>query len=834
MKTKLLFIMFLLVCLTDFGTARADKPEYVGSQLTSGSAEYFIYNVATGKFLTAGASWGTDACVDDDGLPITVSYVDEGSYSLNSGVGNGRLFIDDGRLNFANKNSINFTITEVDSENHIYTIKYSDAEGWLICDPSSTLNSSKNWLDGRNRCELTTTDPSTTNTNGQWKFVSKADRIEALSLSSATTESPVELTFLVPAAKIIKDDSRNSSAWTGLSIGNGQVNSYAIADYNTEQWSNNTDDLNTYQSLSGLPKGKYMVQCQGFYRHGEVNNSTEQQAVLYANNSAVTVSTPLPTYASGGQDSNTNYGNTTTTNSEGKYIPSSQGNAAYFFVAGHYTTEKTATINVANSGYLTIGVKTTGRTNKSWTVFDNVRLYYAGPLTTDEEAELIKDVISTNNGDATTLITNANCNNGDGWTLNTGATASTYGSESWRGTGDKSDQYLDMKNFTSVSQTLQNMPAGYYRLVAALRTYDSNNTITPQLGTATGTTFYGMGYGSTGSSMINTQGVQMPADESFNGFGSNRNTRGWQWGSVDYQLTTAGDLTVQFNLTGTNWKCVDDVHLYYSETADGFYQITDSYNDLTSNTKVVGCNIVLTNPNTIVSSDEAIITASGNQLNNNLVSGNVANLVLFDGNEFTATGDFTATQATLYRSINLGESSHAFATVCAPFAITGGATGTFFEPTSLNDGTLTFGAQPTPQAGKPYLLKATAAVTTLTGSGEVKATPVDNGTGVTMKGTFANIASVNYNDYVLSGSSLYKVNSTVSLAPFRAYFTIPGAEARSLSISFDDETTGISAAPAVNNNLKANNAYDLQGRPVTNGDLPKGIYIVGGKKVVVK
>ena len=148
-----------------------------------------------------------------------------------------------------------------------------------------------------------------------------------------------------------------------------------------------------------------------------------------------------------------------------------------------------------------------------------------------------------------------------------------------------------------------------------------------------------MGFGSAGSSMINTQGVQMPADESFNGFGSNSNTRGWQWGSVVAQHTSDGTLTLRFNFAGgNNWKCVDDVHLYYSETADGFYQITTDNNDVPAS-KVLTCDIVLTNPNTIVSSDEAIITASGNQLNNNLVSGNVANLVLFDGNEFTATGD---------------------------------------------------------------------------------------------------------------------------------------------------------------------------------------------------
>ena len=55
-------------------------------------------------------------------------------------------------------------------------------------------------------------------------------------------------------------------------------------------------------------------------------------------------------------------------------------------------------------------------------------------------------------------------------------------------------------------------------------------------------------------------------------------------------------------------------------------------------------------------------------------------------------------------------------------------------------------------------------------------------------------------------------------------------EARALSISFDDETTGIES---VSREATANNGYyDLQGRPVAQPT--KGLYIVNGKKVIIK
>ena len=74
---------------------------------------------------------------------------------------------------------------------------------------------------------------------------------------------------------------------------------------------------------------------------------------------------------------------------------------------------------------------------------------------------------------------------------------------------------------------------------------------------------------------------------------------------------------------------------------------------------------------------------------------------------------------------------------------------------------------------------------------------------------------------------------------FRAYLTVEG-NARMLTINFDGETTGINSID--NGQLIMDNGavYDLQGRKVnlelTKGGetLPRGLYIINGKKVVIK
>ena len=83
----------------------------------------------------------------------------------------------------------------------------------------------------------------------------------------------------------------------------------------------------------------------------------------------------------------------------------------------------------------------------------------------------------------------------------------------------------------------------------------------------------------------------------------------------------------------------------------------------------------------------------------------------------------------------------------------------------------------------------------------------------------------------------YKSSGSGTVAAGKAYLQLPTAAVSGarVAISFDDETTGISKANA---NVNLNEVYDLRGRKVADEfnpkRLPAGVYIVDGKKVVVK
>lgn len=449
--------------------------------------------------------------------------------------------------------------------------------------------------------------------------------------------------------------------------------------------------------------------------------------------------------------------------------------------------------------------------------------------TEGQATELNKQIILSNGGDATSLLQNPDCNAAEGWTGS--GTVALWGGQNWRGTSDDNDKYLDVGGLSWVEQSLTHMPAGYYKLVAALRAYDGGK-ITPRLNDATGATHNGMTYGASNISMINIQGVQMPADAVFHGYGV-ENTRGWQWGTATLHLENDGNLTVRFDLADGWWKCVDDVHLYYSETPDGFCTLTDTQNAV-DDTKVLTCDIIFSNPNTLVTSDAAVTTASGDVLNNNLVSGTVANLVLFDGYAYQPpTTVYAATTATLYRTLPQGQ----WCTLLLPFALA--TEMTMKVPTALDSEGVLYFDDATPASDAPMLVKSTTVVEALTGTrASATTSSLSAGAGAPMYGTYTLINELPYDTYVVGRKAgetedkLFKVNSKVGLYPFRAYFAVDeGSEVKPSVISFDFEGT-----PTAIGQLTGEHAdepvYTLQGTRVKHP--VKGIYVRGGKKVLVK
>jgi hypothetical protein len=142
------------------------------------------------------------------------------------------------------------------------------------------------------------------------------------------------------------------------------------------------------------------------------------------------------------------------------------------------------------------------------------------------------------------------------------------------------------------------------------------------------------------------------------------------------------------------------------------------------------------------------------------------------------------------------------------------------------------------EANVPVLLQTSTTANTFSFVADLKeATPVAEGTNFDFVGSYAASTTIPNGEFFLSGNKIYKSKGATTLMGTRAYFKAKTAGARIATLLFDNE--GI---PTAINEMrdargkKAANIYDLQGRRISNTDvnsqLKKGIYIVGGKKVV--
>lgn len=138
---------------------------------------------------------------------------------------------------------------------------------------------------------------------------------------------------------------------------------------------------------------------------------------------------------------------------------------------------------------------------------------------------------------------------------------------------------------------------------------------------------------------------------------------------------------------------------------------------------------------------------------------------------------------------------------------------------------------------EPVLIKAAAGTynfTSTSGDADYNNT---NPTSGALVGTYYAIDAADGNyvlQYGASGVGFYKLGASSNhvIKPFRAYLSgDENVTAAHLSIVFDEgETTGIKSMD--NGQLTMDNAFDLQGRRVAQPT--KGLYIVNGKKVVIK
>lgn len=161
-------------------------------------------------------------------------------------------------------------------------------------------------------------------------------------------------------------------------------------------------------------------------------------------------------------------------------------------------------------------------------------------------------------------------------------------------------------------------------------------------------------------------------------------------------------------------------------------------------------------------------------------------------------------------------------------------------------------ADETLEANKPYLLYYSADKTlkefyyggeVLSTTGDVKATADgQGGAKVSMVGNYKPQSSIVVGNYLLTELSgedvIVKAGSKATVDATKCYFTFENvADPAALSVKFGGDVTGMGNVVAEETAPRANGVYNLQGVKLSNGSvegLPAGLYIVNGRKVLVK
>lgn len=342
----------------------------------SDTYDYYLRNVATGKFLRAGKRFGTQAIQDDWGLNLTFKMNADGKYSINTRVGtDGKNYL--GINGFVDNEETFYEMTEVSANK--YTIKIVNGNYLTTNTENDVINFS---------------GTDATVANAQWELVTREQLIQELKDSETSDTNPKDATFFIQSPNLGRKDQRNNDDnWKGIDFskseygglieqGNDKLTNLVIEKYNK--------NFDTYQTITGLPAGVYELEVQAFY-----NQSGEDiiRPFVYAKLQDGTVigQAPIMSNIDNVQSEDyTNYdnlGDKTEFKSsavDGGYVPTTLKAAALAILNGYYKADAKTGFNkirfvvTEDNATVQIGVKKNKLTTNDWTVFDNFKLTYLG------------------------------------------------------------------------------------------------------------------------------------------------------------------------------------------------------------------------------------------------------------------------------------------------------------------------------------------------------------------------------------------------------------------------------------------------------------------------
>ncbi len=325
----------------DFGLPTVESP-WVGAAVADGMSAY-LYNASAKAFLGAGNSWGTQASFND-GIEWVVAGAEK-LYTFSGTVSNG------GEQHYFTGTYTDGAATQVTVKpvgKGIYTLQVGGA--YVAYDGTNIV---ANVAEVSEAC--------------YWQFVTKEERQSKY--ATASVLNPASATFEISGANFGRNDGANS-AWTGSPKIAGENDNM-----NGEKW--NAGIVEVSQILRNMPSGVYRLSAQGFYRMGGVaaaaearaNGTEELHGKFFANGDTIPVMSVME--EAGKVDGvGADYG------TFGK-APNSQGEASKFFNAGLYEHSFMFTL-AEGVDTIKLGATKTGSVGDDWLLFDNFRLEYLG------------------------------------------------------------------------------------------------------------------------------------------------------------------------------------------------------------------------------------------------------------------------------------------------------------------------------------------------------------------------------------------------------------------------------------------------------------------------
>ncbi len=316
------------------------------------SQAVYLRNVKTGRWLNAGASWGTQAVLAPHPIDLYMHTLADGRVVFDTQLSNGGDNHYVAANGYMDGTVAPFTLTK-------------EQDGSILL----STNGSQYW--GASGTSGISTQLGAGNAAARWQLFSHAQLLN--SLSQATEANPVDATFLLRAPQFGRNDKRTSTAWTGIfTVGGDVKNQCAQA---------SAENFRIAQTLTNIPNGIYEVHAQGFYRQGEADAAAtlraEGKEVIHSKLFANNAEQPLQSiFAHANHSSIPSDAATQTT--QGR-VPSTLEAASAMFSRSLYAN--TLRVEVTD-GTLTLGIKkTTGNMPAdNWTVFDNFELFYLGEV----------------------------------------------------------------------------------------------------------------------------------------------------------------------------------------------------------------------------------------------------------------------------------------------------------------------------------------------------------------------------------------------------------------------------------------------------------------------